>query len=154
MEDIMVILEPKLKCKKICSHLSRVSRSGNITSRNSMPLTYNLRIDLFDVRGMDFMGPFENSHGYEYILVTVDYVSKWVEAIPCKKASTRESIEMIQDNIFPRYGVPRVIISYGGSHFVGKEFTNYLAKMGIEHRVSTKPIIHVQMAKPKHQINN
>ena len=53
----------------------------NVTSRNSMPLTYNLQIDLFYCWGMNFMGPFENSHGYEYILVTVDYVSKWVEAM-------------------------------------------------------------------------
>ena len=44
---------------------------------------------------------------------------------------------MIRNNIFPRYGVPRVIISDGGSHFVGKELTNYLEKMRIEHRVST-----------------
>ena len=43
---------------------------------------------------------------------------------------------MIKNNIFPRYGVPRVIISDGGSHFIGKEFSNYLEKMGIEHRVS------------------
>ena len=37
------------------------------------------------------MGPFENSHGYEYILVAVDYVSKWIEAIPCRRASIDES---------------------------------------------------------------
>ena len=60
-----------------------------------MPLTYNLQIDMFDVWGMDFMGPFENSHGYEYILVAVDYVSKWIEAIPCRRASTDESINII-----------------------------------------------------------
>jgi hypothetical protein len=46
-----------------------------------MPLKYNLHIGLFDVWGIDFMGPFKNSHGYEYILVMVDYVSKWVEAM-------------------------------------------------------------------------
>jgi hypothetical protein len=48
-----------------------------------MPLNHNLQIDLFDVWGIDFMGPFTNSNGYEHILVMVDYVSKWVEAIPC-----------------------------------------------------------------------
>jgi hypothetical protein len=49
-----------------------------------MPLTSNLQIDIFNVWGIDFMGPFPNSEGYEYILVAVDYVSKWVEAIPCR----------------------------------------------------------------------
>ena len=38
-------------------------------------------IELFDVWGIDFMGPFVSSHGMKYILVAVDYVSKWVEAI-------------------------------------------------------------------------
>jgi hypothetical protein len=45
-----------------------------------MALKYNLQIDLFNVWGIDFMGPFKKSNGFEYILVMVDYVSKWVEA--------------------------------------------------------------------------
>jgi hypothetical protein len=102
-----------------------------------MLLNYNLQIDLFDVWGIDFMGPFVNSNGYEHILVVADYVSKWVEAIPCQKASTEEAIQMIKTVIFPRYGVPRILISDGGSHFIGKDFKTCLAKLGIEHRVST-----------------
>ena len=102
-----------------------------------MPLNYNLQIDLFDVWGIDFMGPFVNSHGFEHILVMVDYVSKWVEAMPCRKASTEESIHMIKSVIFPRYGVPRILISDGGTHFTGKDFVKCLKKLGIEHRVST-----------------
>jgi len=69
--------------------------------------------------------------------VIVDYVSKWVEAIPCRRASMEESIDVIKNIIFPRYGVSRVIISDGGSHFTGKDFTKCLSKLGIEHRVST-----------------
>jgi transposase InsO family protein len=111
-------------------------RSGNISQRNVMPLNYNLPIDLFDVWGIDFMGPFVNSNGYEHILVIVNYVSKWAEAIPCRKASTEEAIQMIKMVIFPRYGVPRILISDGGSHFIGKDFKRCLAKLGIEHRVS------------------
>jgi transposase InsO family protein len=102
-----------------------------------MPLKYNLQIDIFDVWGIDFMGPFKNSCGYEDILVIVDYVSKWVEAMPCRKASTKESITMIKNVIFPRFGTPRILISYEGTHFTGKNFKNCLSKLGIEHRVST-----------------
>jgi hypothetical protein len=57
-------------------------------------------LEIFDVWGIDFMGPFKNSHGFEHILVMVDYVSKWVEAMPCRKASTEESIAMIKSVIF------------------------------------------------------
>jgi hypothetical protein len=108
-------------------------RTGNISQRNSMPLRYNLQIDLFDVCGIDFMGPFKTSHGYEHILVMVDYVSKWVEAMPCLKASTA----MIKSMIFPRFGTPRILVSNGGTHFTGKNFKKCLSKLGIEHRVST-----------------
>ena len=38
--------------------------------------------EVFDVWGIDFMGPFLVSYGYVYILLVVDYVSKWVEAKP------------------------------------------------------------------------
>jgi transposase InsO family protein len=83
------------------------------------------------------MGPFKNSCGYEHILVMVDYVSKWVEAMPCRKASTEEYITMIKNVIFPRFSTPRILISDGGTHFTGKNFKNCLSKLGIKHRVST-----------------
>jgi hypothetical protein len=97
------------------------------------------------------MGPFTNSNGYEHILVMVDYV--WVEAIPCRRASTEESISMIKNVIFPRYGVPRILISDEGTHFMGNSFRKCLSKLGIEHRV-TQLTIHKPMVKRKLQIGN
>ncbi|GJS60314.1 putative RNA-directed DNA polymerase [Tanacetum coccineum] len=55
-------------------------RSGNISSRNEMPQNNIQVYEVFDVWGLDFMRPFPNSRGNKYILVAVDYVSKWVEA--------------------------------------------------------------------------
>jgi transposase InsO family protein len=82
------------------------------------------------------MGTFQNSHGFEHILVMVDYVSKWVEAMPCRKASTEESISMIKSMIFPHFGTLRILISDGGTHFTRKNFKKCLSKLGIEHRFS------------------
>jgi hypothetical protein len=118
--------------KRYVASCPECQRTGNISQRNSMPLKYNLQIDIFDVWGIDFMGPFKNSFGFEYILVMVDYVSKWVETIPCRKASTEESITMIKNVIFPRFGTPRILISDGGTHFTGKNFKKCLSKLGIE----------------------
>jgi transposase InsO family protein len=89
------------------------------------------------VWGIDFLGPFKNSHGYEHILVIVDYVSKWVEAIQCPKVSTEESIAMMKSMIFPRFDTPRILTSDGGTHFTRKNLKKCLSKLGIEHRVST-----------------
>jgi transposase InsO family protein len=83
------------------------------------------------------MGPFPKSKNYEYILVTVDYVSKWVEAMPCRAADSRSSKKMFKEIIFPRFGVPRIVISDGGSHFTDKSFQQYLSKHGIHHNVTT-----------------
>jgi hypothetical protein len=93
--------------KRYVASCPECQRTANISQRNSMPLNYNLQIDIFDVWGIDFMGPFKKSCGYEYILVMVDYVSKWVEAMPCRKASMEESITMIKIVIFPRFGTLR-----------------------------------------------
>ena len=51
-----------------------------------MPMNYSLVIEPFDVWGFDYMGPFPSSNGYTHILVAVDYVTKWVEAIPSRSA--------------------------------------------------------------------
>jgi hypothetical protein len=112
-------------------------RIGNISQTNSIPLKFNLQIYLFDAWGIAFMGPFKKSHGFKHILVMVDYVSKWVEAIPCRKASTEESIAMIKSMIFPRFDTLRILISDGGTHFTGKNFKKCLSKLGIEHKIST-----------------
>ncbi|RVW62656.1 Transposon Ty3-I Gag-Pol polyprotein [Vitis vinifera] len=71
----------------------------------------HLIVDVFDVWGIDFMGPFPMSFGHSYILVGVDYVSK--------------------------FGVPKAIISDGGTHFCNKPFETLLAKYGVKHKVAT-----------------
>ena len=58
---------------------------GSISRRHEMPLQGILVVQLFDVWGIDFMGPFPSSFGNLYILLVVDYVSKWVEATTCPK---------------------------------------------------------------------
>ena len=91
----------------------RCQRHGNINARDAMPLTNNLQVELFDVWGIDYMGPFPKSRGCEYILVAVDYVSKWVEAMPCKAADAKSSRRMFEETILPRFGTPRLVISDG-----------------------------------------
>ena len=83
------------------------------------------------------MGPFPVSFGYIYILVGVDYVSKWVEAVPCRAADHKVVLKFLKENIFSRFGVPKAIICNGDSHFCNKPFENLLAKYGVKHKVAT-----------------
>ena len=77
------------------------------------------------------------SFGYSYILVRVDYVSKWVEAIPCKTNDHRVVLKFLKENIFSRFGVPKAIISDGGTHFCNKSFETLLDKYEVKHKVAT-----------------
>jgi hypothetical protein len=112
-------------------------RHGNINTRDAMPLTLNLQIDIFDVRGIDFIGPFPNSEGCEYILVVIDYVSKWVKALPCQAADAMHSKKMFHEAIFLRYRVSKIVISDGGSHFIDRTFRKALSEVGVDHRIAT-----------------
>ena len=102
-----------------------------------MPLTPILIIEIFDCWGIDFMGPFPPSCGYLYILLSVDYVSKWVEAIPMRTNDHKVVLKFIKEHIFSRFGTPRAIISDGGLHFCNRSFENLLKKYGVTHKVST-----------------
>ena len=66
---------------EFCKSCEKCQKLGSITKRNMMPLNPILEIEIFDCWGIDFMGPFPSSFGFVYILVAVDYVSKWIEAI-------------------------------------------------------------------------
>jgi hypothetical protein len=105
-----------------CSAYERCQKLGSIGRRNMMPLNPILIVELFDVWGIDFMGPFPNSYGYLFILVVVDYVSKWVEAIACKTNDHRVVLHFLKENVFARFGTPRAIISDGGKHFCNRFF--------------------------------
>jgi hypothetical protein len=97
-------------------------KHGNINARDAMPLTTNLQLELFDVWGIDYMGPFPKSWQCEYILVAVDYVSKWVEALPCRATDSNNAKRMFSETIFRRFRIPRMVISDGGPHFINRRF--------------------------------
>lgn len=109
---------------------------GSITRRNMMPLNPILIVEIFDVWGIDFMGPFPNSFGNLYIRVAVDYVSKWVEAIACKTNDHKVVVQFLKDNVFARFGTPRAIIS-DGKHFCNRVFEHLMKRYFITHKVAT-----------------
>ncbi|KAL9460268.1 hypothetical protein AB3S75_003471 [Citrus x aurantiifolia] len=112
-------------------------RTGNISRKNEMPLTNILEVELFDVWGIDFMGPFPSSFKNKYIMVAVDYVSKWVEAVALPSNDARVVVSFLKKNIFTRFGTLKAIISDGGKHFCNRQFEALLRKYGVTHRVAT-----------------
>ncbi|RVW12918.1 Transposon Ty3-G Gag-Pol polyprotein [Vitis vinifera] len=92
----------------MCRNCDRCQRLGKLTKRNQMPMNPILIVELFDVWGIDFMGPFP--------MVVLKF---------------------LKENIFSRFGVPKAIISDGGAHFCNKPFEALLSKYGVKHKVAT-----------------
>ncbi|RVW61754.1 Retrovirus-related Pol polyprotein from transposon 17.6 [Vitis vinifera] len=92
----------------MCRSCDRCQRLGKLTKRNQMPMNPILIVELFDVWGIDFMGPFP--------MVVLKF---------------------LKENIFSRFGVPKAIISDGGAHFCNKPFEALLSKYGVKHKVAT-----------------
>ncbi|XP_024042762.1 uncharacterized protein LOC112099576 [Citrus clementina] len=122
---------------EFCKSCEKCQKLGSITKRNMMPLNPILEIEIFDCWGIDFMGPFPSSFGFVYILVAVDYVSKWIEAISCRNNDSKTVIKFLRENILSRFGIPRAIISDGGKHFCNKSFESLIKKYGITHKIAT-----------------
>ncbi|RDY09178.1 Tf2-11, partial [Mucuna pruriens] len=114
------------------STCERCQKAGMaMNRRHEMPQQPILFCEVFDVWGIDFMGPFPVSNGYSYILLAVDYVSRWVEAV----ATRTNDAKVVVD--FLKFGVPKVLISDQGSHFCNRAMASLLQKYGVTHRVAT-----------------
>ncbi|GJT41932.1 reverse transcriptase domain-containing protein [Tanacetum coccineum] len=115
--------------------------SANLTARkvfdaDEMPQNAIQVCEIFDIWGIDFMGPFPSSKGNKYIIVAVDYLSKWVEAKALPINDARVVVKFLK-SLFARFGTPRAIISDRGTHFCNDQFAKVMSKYGVTHHLAT-----------------
>ncbi|GJS32362.1 reverse transcriptase domain-containing protein [Tanacetum coccineum] len=82
--------------RKLVQFCDACQRARNISSRDEAPQNYIQVYEIFDVWGIDFMGPFPSSNGNKYILVAIDYVSKWVEAQAFPTSDARNVVNFLK----------------------------------------------------------
>ncbi|GJW92290.1 reverse transcriptase domain-containing protein [Tanacetum coccineum] len=124
--------------------LIRATKTGKISQRDEMPQNAIQVCEIFDIWGIDFIGPFPSSKGNKYILVAVDYlVVKWVEAKALPTNDARVVVKILK-SLFARFGTPRAIISDRGTHFCNDQFAKVMSKYGVTHRLATA--YHPQMS--------
>ncbi|XP_038904190.1 uncharacterized protein LOC120090536 [Benincasa hispida] len=75
--------------------------------------------------------------GQQYILVVVDHVSKWVEAVVCAKNDTVTVSKFLTRNIFTHFGTPKVLISDESAHFLNRIISKLLAEYNVRHKITT-----------------
>ena len=95
-----------------------------------------LEVELFNLWGMDLMGPFPSSFSNLYILLAVDYVSKWLEAILTHTNDASVVVKFLRNHIFTWFSTPRALITDGGTPFCNKLVDKVLQKYGVRHRTS------------------
>nr|GEX04032.1 reverse transcriptase domain-containing protein [Tanacetum cinerariifolium] len=94
------------------------------------------RDEAFEILKACHEGPFPSSKGNKYILVVVDYLSKWVEARALPTNDARVVVKFLK-SLFSRFGIPRAIISDRGTHFCNDQFTRVMIKYRVTHRLAT-----------------
>nr|GEX24594.1 reverse transcriptase domain-containing protein [Tanacetum cinerariifolium] len=119
-------------------HLSRLENPHqNVIDPKEINESFPLEtLNLVSTRGIDFMGPFSSSRGNKYILVAVDYLSKWVEAKVLPTNDARVVCKFLK-NLFARFRTPRAIISDRGTHFCNDQFAKVMLKFDVTHHLAT-----------------
>nr|GEV74350.1 hypothetical protein [Tanacetum cinerariifolium] len=134
--------------------LGKISSASKISQMDEMPQNIIQVCEIFDVWGIDFIGPFLSSQGNRYILVAFDYLSKWVEAKALPTNDARVVVKFLK-SFFSRFGAPRAIISDRGTYFCNDKFAKVMSKYGVTHRLATAyhPQTNGQVEVSNHDLN-
>nr|GFA91725.1 reverse transcriptase domain-containing protein [Tanacetum cinerariifolium] len=136
-DDLILSVIEQLKTQVVtCTKINQDNKQGKVSQKDEMPHNFIQICEIFDVWGIEFMGPFPSSKGNKYILVAVDYLSKWVEAKALPMNDARVVVKFLK-SLFSRFGTPKAIISDRGTHFCNDQFSRVMAKYGVTHRLST-----------------
>ncbi|GJW92637.1 reverse transcriptase domain-containing protein [Tanacetum coccineum] len=116
------------EAQTLVQHCNACQRSGSISQRDEIPLN-NIQVsEIFDIWGIDFMRPFLKSLKFEYILVAIDYMSKWAESEALPTNDARVVVNFLK-KLFSRFGISKSLISDRGTHFCNRQMEKILKSM-------------------------
>nr|GEW10602.1 transposon Ty3-I Gag-Pol polyprotein [Tanacetum cinerariifolium] len=133
--SMLVIVDPPGDTMELTTERRKFFTQGKISQKDEMPQNFIQICEIFDMWGIDFMGPSPSSKGNKYILVAVDYFSKWVEAKALSTNDARVVVKFLK-SLFSRFGTPKAIISDRGTHFCNDQFSKVMAKTVGENHAS------------------
>ena len=126
--------------KKFVSECDRCQRLGRPLPSTKIPLISVKSSLTFEIWAINFIGPFSipaKRTGARYIIIAVEYVTKWAEAEPVDTCSSEIAANFIYENIITRFGCPITLISDQVSHFINKTIKALTNQFKIDHRCST-----------------
>ncbi|KAL0277993.1 UNVERIFIED_CONTAM: Gag-Pol polyprotein [Sesamum radiatum] len=123
---------------RLVSKCERCQKHSSLIHQPAEPLTIMLSLCPFIQWGMDIVGHFPLATGQrKFLLVVIDYFTKWVEVEPLARITEGEIMKFIWKNIICRFGVPREIISDNGRRFKGQRIQEWCQNLHIRQRFTT-----------------
>ncbi|KAL0455176.1 UNVERIFIED_CONTAM: hypothetical protein Slati_0856800 [Sesamum latifolium] len=123
---------------RLVSKCERCQKHSSLMHQPAEPLTTMLSPCPFRQWGIDIVGRFPLAAGQrKFLLVAVDYFTKWVEAEPLARITEGEVMKFIWKNIICRFGIPREIISDNGRQFQGRKIQEWCQGLRIKQRFTT-----------------
>ncbi|XP_062019159.1 uncharacterized protein LOC133735742 [Rosa rugosa] len=129
--------------RKISRSCHKCQQFADLPHAPAEPLSVIIGPWVHSTWGLDLMGKFQTAKGqFKYIIVAIDYNSKWIEAEPLTAITTAKVIRFLWKNIYCRYGVPHTIITDNGTQFNNKELISFTANLGT--KLSFASVAHPQ----------
>ncbi|KAI0524720.1 hypothetical protein KFK09_004103 [Dendrobium nobile] len=126
-------------CMKIARHCHQCQVHGVVLHQPSNVLHPTIASWPFESWGIDIIGPIDppSSTGHKFILSTIDYFSKWAEAVPLREVKAQQVLKFFKENVVYQFGVPRWIISDNGPSFRSTKINNFVRRHNIDWRYFT-----------------
>jgi hypothetical protein len=105
-----------------------------------MPLAPQLTLQVFEKLAIDFVGPINplvKRTGYRYIIIAIEYLTKWEEEIVVKDSSETTTAQFIFEDVITRFGCPNILMSDQGTHFINKTIESLTQEFEVHHQKST-----------------
>ncbi|XP_020234743.1 uncharacterized protein LOC109814671 [Cajanus cajan] len=125
-------------CVKFVKHCVSCQRHGNLIHASAEELHGISSPWPFAMWGMDILGPFPIAKGQcKFLLVAVDYFTKWVEAEPLANITAANVQKFLWKNIITRFGIPYALVSDNGLQFTDQKLNRFIHDLGIKHRFTS-----------------
>ncbi|KAL2246834.1 UNVERIFIED_CONTAM: Retrovirus-related Pol polyprotein from transposon [Sesamum indicum] len=120
-------------CKEFVRRCEKCQKFASQIHTHAVPMIPVPITCPFDQWGIDIIGPFPPARAQKkFVIVAVEYFSKWVEAEAVSKITEGEAINFIWKNIICRFGIPRILISDNGTQFQGRKIIAWLHELKIQ----------------------
>ena len=106
-----------------------------INAPTSNPMQLHTVTEPWHTIGIDLMGPFPNTfHNKRFLFVVVDYFTRWIEVFSMRTTTSHDIAEILTNQVFTRYGMPKFILSDNGPQFVSNLFNSFCQAIGIQQK--------------------